>query len=381
MTIEELWTIHKSDPRLPFNIEDASRRCENQQEEDVHEETEDKNVKGKKKDIIVSQHTRLDHRIIDLRVPANKAMMKVQAAVSHLFREFCMGQGWTEIHTPKIIGGTSEGGAEVFRLKYFGKDACLAQSPQLYKQMCIAADFDGVYEVGPVFRAEDSNTPRHLCEFMGLDFEVPFKNHYFEVIDIIGEMFPFIFKELANRYNTELEIVCQQYPFEPFLMNEGEAIKIEFQKGCEMLDAAGFTQDPHADLSTENEKELGRLVREQYQTDFYILYNYPREARPFYSMLNPHDSNYTNSYDVFMRGEEIMSGAQRVHDTEKIAERATEFGIPLDTISSYIDSFKYGCPPHAGGGVGLERVTKLFLGIHNIRKCSLFPRDPHRLMP
>lgn len=135
------------------------------------------------------------------------------------------------------------------------------------------------------------------------------------------------------------------------------------------------------DLTSFTEAKLGALVKEKYKTDFYILYNYPRSARPFYSMLNPHDNNYTNSYDVFMRGEEIMSGAQRVHDPELLTARAKEFEIPVETIKDYIDSFRYGCPPHAGGGVGLERVAKLYLGLHNIRKTSLFPRDPKRLTP
>jgi aspartyl-tRNA synthetase len=202
--ISQIFNVHKSAPRLPFNIEDASNVCLNQEKEDYVEEEE----KGKKKRILVNQETRLDNRIIDLRVPANKAMFKIQSAVGNLFREFCNTLAWTEIHTPKIIGGTSEGGSEVFRLDYFGRPACLAQSPQLYKQMAIASDFMGVYEIGPVFRAENSNTNRHLCEFVGMDFEVPFKNHYFEVLDIIGQMFPYIFRELEKRYKTELEIVA-----------------------------------------------------------------------------------------------------------------------------------------------------------------------------
>lgn len=182
--------------------------------------------------------------------------------------------------------------------------------------MAIASDFDGVFEIGPVFRAENSNTNRHLCEFTGMDFEVPFKNHYFEVIDTIGEMFSYVFKHLAERFQTEIGTVNEQYPFEPFLMNEGEAIKLSFQEGVELLKEVGVTQNPYKDLSSEAEKALGKIIREKYNTDFFILYNYPKEARPFYSMLNPHDPNFTNSYDVFMRGEEIMSGAQRIHDPE-----------------------------------------------------------------
>ena len=148
-----------------------------------------------------------------------------------------------------------------------------------------------------------------------------------------------------------------------------------------MLNEKGIHQDPFKDLNPEAERELGKIVKEKFGTDFYVLYNYPKEARPFYSMINPHDERYTNSYDFFMRGEEIMSGAQRVNDPEMLTERVIEAGIPPETIKDYIEAFKYGCPSHAGGGIGLERVTKLFLGIHNIRKVCLFPRYPQRLTP
>lgn len=148
-----------------------------------------------------------------------------------------------------------------------------------------------------------------------------------------------------------------------------------------MLVEHGHEQDPLEDLSTENEKTLGKLVREKYDTDFYMLYGYPVNARPFYTMLDPTDPNYTNSYDFFMRGEEITSGAQRIHDPEMLAQRAKEKGLAVETIQDYIDAFKYGCSPHGGCGIGLERVVKFYCGIRNIRKCSLFPRDPKRLHP
>ena len=141
----------------------------------------------------------------------------------------------------------------------------------------------------------------------------------------------------------------------------------------------GFNQNPHKDLETENERILGEIVKKKYATDFFLVYNYPREARPFYTMLNPSDENYTNSYDFFMRRQEILSGAQRIHESVLLKQRAIEKGIDPDSINDYIDCFKYGSYPHAGGGIGLERVLKLFLGIHNIRKCSMFPRDPKRL--
>ena len=304
--------------------------------------------------------------------------MRLQSGVCQLFREFLYTQGFTEIHSPKLIGGTSEGGANVFRLKYFDQEACLAQSPQLYKQMVLCGDMERVFEIGPVFRAEDSNTNRHLCEFTGLDIEMVFKEHYFEVLDLLSEMFVHIFNGLESRYAKELSIVNEQYPFEPFKCKN---VRLNFKEGVRLLEEAGYKQDPLQDLNTENEKALGRIVKEKFETDFYMLYGYPTNARPFYTMIDPKDPNYTNSYDFFMRGEEITSGAQRIHDPEFLAERATVHKIPIPTIQDYIDAFKYGTPPHGGCGIGLERVVKLYCGIRNIRKCSLFPRDPKRLKP
>jgi nondiscriminating aspartyl-tRNA synthetase len=328
----------------------------------------------------VGQDVRLNNRVIDLRVPSNMALMKLQSGVGFLFREFLYKNDFTEIHSPKLVGGTSEGGANVFRLKYFDQDACLAQSPQLYKQMVICGDFQRCFEIGPVFRAEDSNTNRHLCEFTGLDMEMAFATHYFEVLDMLSDMFLHIFTGLEAKFAKELDVVREQYHFEPFKFKY-PALKLNFLEGVALLKENGLTQDPLQDLNSENEYALGRIVREKYDTDFYMLYGYPVNARPFYTMLDPNDSNYTNSYDFFMRGEEITSGAQRIHESKMLEERAKVHKIPVESIQAYIDAFKYGAPPHGGAGIGLERVVKLFCGIRNIRKCSLFPRDPKRLAP
>jgi len=237
-----------------------------------------------------------------------------------------------------------------------------------------------VFEIGPVFRAENSNTNRHLCEFTGLDMEMEFKDHYFEVLDLIGELMVYMVTNIKSRHAKELSIINEQYPFEEFKISD-PFLKLNFKEGCQMLADAGVEQDPLEDLSTETEKRLGALVKEKYDTDFYMLYGYPVNARPFYTMLDPHDPNYTNSYDFFMRGEEITSGAQRIHDPELLTERAKVHGIPVEQIKDYIDAFKYGAPTHAGAGFGLERIVKFFCGLHNIRKTSLFPRDPQRLAP
>ena len=225
-----------------------------------------------------------------------------------LFRDFLYTRDFVEIHSPKLIGGTSEGGANVFRLKYFDQEACLAQSPQLYKQMVLCGDMQRVFEIGPVFRAEDSNTNRHLCEFTGLDIEMVFKEHYFEILDLLADLFVYIFQGLETKFHKELAIVSEQYHFEPFKCKT-PVVRLNFKEAVALLSENGHTQEPLEDLSTLNEYALGRIVREKYDTDFYMLYGYPKNARPFYTMLDPHDPNYTNSYDFFMRGEEITSGA------------------------------------------------------------------------
>lgn len=289
-------------------------------------------------------------------------------------------QGFCEIHTPKIINAASEGGANVFKVSYFKTFAYLAQSPQLYKQMAIAADFDKVFTVGGVFRAEDSNTHRHLTEFVGLDLEMAIKYHYHEVTDVIGNLFTSIFKGLEENFKEEIETVRKQFPSEPFEFLE-PALRLEYVEGVKLLNENGVKMGDDEDLTTANEKFLGKLVKEKYGTDFFILDKYPLAVRPFYTMPDPDSKKFSNSYDMFIRGEEILSGAQRIHCPTLLAERAKHHGIHPSTIKDYIDSFKYGCPPHAGGGIGMERVVMLYLGLHNIRKTSMFPRDPKRLTP
>ena len=210
--------------------------------------------------------------------------------------------------------------------------------------------------------------------------EMEFKDHYFEVLDLIGELMVYLVENIKSRYAAELATINEQYPFEEFKISN-PVTRISFKEGIAMLHAAGIEQEPLEDLSTETEKALGALVKTKYDTDFYMLYGYPVNARPFYTMVDPADPNYTNSYDFFMRGEEITSGAQRVHDPAMLTERAQGLGIPVETIKDYIEAFKYGAPQHAGAGFGLERIVKFFCGLHNIRKTSLFPRDPQRLTP
>ena len=306
--------------------------------------------------------------------------MRTQSAICTLFREELLNQGFVEIHTPKLIAGESEGGSDVFRTDYFGQSACLAQSPQLYKQMAIASDLERVFEIGPVFRAEKSNTRRHLCEFVGLDMEMAFNLHYNEVINVLHDVFTNIFDGLETRHANELAAIRAQYPSDRPKWTEKPVI-VHWDEANEMLKAAGEEPPGFDDLNTHQERTLGKLVAEQLGTDFYFLDRFPSAVRPFYTMPCPDDSRYSNSYDLFLRGEEICSGAQRVHDPDLLEEVIASKGVPLEPLKHYVDSMRHGMPPHGGGGVGLERVVFLYLGLDNVRKASMFPRDPSRCTP
>lgn len=376
--VHKFHCVHKATAAMPFQMEDACRP-DLVKETDVGAYDHDANTatEGGR----VGQETRLDHRWIDLRTPANQSIFRVQSAVCTLFREYLLAQDFIEIHTPKLLSGASEGGADVFTLDYFGKPACLSMSPQLHKQMAAACGgFERVFEIGPVFRAENSNTRRHLCEFTGMDLEMAISEHYDEVLDVLGDLFVHIFDGLKEKCGPELERVREQHGFDD-LQYMRKTLKIDYATGCKMLREAGVDQGDYDDLSTENEKKLGNIVKEKYNTDFYIMDKYPLSVRPFYTMPDPNNPKLSNSYDVFIRGQEILSGAQRVHEPKLLEERAQEWGIDIATISSYVDSFRNGALPHGGGGIGLERVVMLYLGLPNIRKSSMFPRDPRRICP
>ena len=380
--ISSFHCVCKAKQALPFQMEDACRP-ESGKETDVGAYNEDEEEVLPDDDglIHVGQKMRLDYRWLDLRTPANQSIFRIESMVGCLFRECLLKKGFVEIHTPKLIGGASEGGADVFTLDYFGQPACLAMSPQLHKQMTAACSgFERVFETGPVFRAENSNTRRHLCEFTGFDMEMAIHEHYDEVLDVFSDLFIYIFDGINERCKPELERIREQHPFED-LEYLRPTLKLTYAEGCALLREAGIEQDEYEDLSTENEKKLGDIVKEKYGTDFFFMDKYPLSVRPFYTMPDPENPKLSNSYDFFIRGQEILSGAQRIHDPDLIEERAKAWGIDLKDIESYVDSFRHGALPHGGGGIGLERVVMLFLGLPNIRKSAWFPRDPKRIAP
>ena len=410
IAVERIYCLSRAEA-LPLQLEDLSRT--------------EAELAADPKAIRVQLETRLNNRIVDLRTRANQGIMRLQSAVCTLFREFLLEKDYVEIHTPKLLATASEGGSTVFQLKYFDRFAYLAQSPQFYKQMALMADLPGVFEIGPVFRSENSLTHRHMTEFVGLDLELPFKEHYHEVLDVMDAMFNHMFTGLMTRYRTQVEAVREQYAFEDLKWSY-PCLKLEFKDAVKLLVSSGpaviesdiaaietelakltdgseseearkrlekrksellnhlesvKVHQENEDMGTSDEKVLGRVIRAVHDTDFYMVTRFPVEIRPFYTMPCPDDPRWTNSYDIFLRGEEIVSGAQRIHDPAQLLEVAKSKGVDLAPVQSYVDAFKYGAFPHGGGGVGLERVVMLFLGLPNIRLTSMFPRDPNRLTP
>jgi len=373
LSIQRIHTVSRADAQLPFLVEDAAR---SEAEVEASQDTERPFPR-------LGQELRLDHRWMDLRAPANNAIMRVQSAVCQLFRESLYSQGFCEIHSPKLIAGESESGAGVFTTDYFGQTACLAQSPQLYKQMAIASDLERVFEIGPVFRAENSKTRRHLCEFTGLDLEMAINDHYMETLEVVHKMFKHIFNGLETRWSKELAVIREQYDSEPLEFTE-EPCVIHWAEAMDILreDGSFDLGDELGDLTGAMELALGKMVKEKYGTDFFMLDKYPSAIRPFYTMPDPEDKRYSNSYDMFIRGQEICSGAQRCHDPDLVLEILKEKEIEAgEGLKSYIESFRHGVSPHAGAGIGLERVVFLYLGLDNVRKASMFPRDPNRCSP
>ncbi|KAF8516854.1 aspartyl-tRNA synthetase cytoplasmic [Hysterangium stoloniferum] len=309
------------------------------------------------------------------------AIFRIHSGVTKLFRNSMDQQSFIEINSSKFQGSVTESGAAVFKVDYFNRPVYLAQSPQLAKQMCISADMERVYEVGPVFRAENSNTHRHLTEFTGLDFEMTINIDYTEVIDVIDATLQHIFLSLQSQYHEEIEIVKKQFPHDDLVFPE-KTVRLPFKDGIKMLKDSGWKQEDgselgeYDDLSSRSEQRLGALVKEKYNTDYYILDKFPLSARPFYTMPDADDEEYSNSFDIFVRGEEILSGGQRIHHAPLLEKRMQDARIRVDSMKEYVDAFRWGCPPHGGGGLGLERLVMLFLNLRDVRLACLFGRDP-----
>lgn len=224
------------------------------------------------------------------------------------------------------------------------------------------------------------NTHRHLCEYIGLHVEMEIKEHYFEVCDILGTLFVELFDDLAEKCGAKLFIIRKQFPCEPLKYHK-ETLKLRYADAKKKFEESGFKIEHGDDLTTRAEKKLGQLVHDRYNTDFFILYEFPLAVRPFYTMPCVENPEYSNSFDAFIRGEEVVSGSRRIHCRDLLLQRISMCGIANDSLAYFTDSFQYGCPPRGGFGAGFERIVMLYCGLSNIRLASLFPRDPQRLKP
>ena len=322
-----------------------------------------------------SLETKLNMRSVSLRNIKERARFKIQEAICRGYREYLYEQGFTEIHTPKIGAKGAEGGSNVFKLNYFHTPAVLAQSPQFYKQMMVGV-FDRVFETGPVFRAEKHNTRRHLNEYTSLDFEMGYIDSFLDICEMETGFLQYTMKLLETKYEKELKILGITLP------KVDKIPYVRFDEAKELV-AEKYNRkirNPF-DLEPEEEELIGRYFKEEYDSDFVFVTHYPSKKRPMYAMDDPADERYTLSFDLLFRGLEITTGGQRIHDYNKLIEKIEKRGMSTEGMDQYLDTFKYGMPPHGGLGIGLERLTMQLLGEENVREACLFPRDMTRLEP
>ena len=319
---------------------------------------------------------RIDYRWIDLRTDENQLMFQIQTAMVNSMRQFLLNQNFLEIHTPKLIGAASESGADVFEVKYFDRNAYLAQSPQFYKQMAMASGFERIFEVGPVFRAEKSNTNRHTTEFTGFDLEFSYIDSYQDVMDMEAKLLTHMLGEISQRFGSRIketfgtDVIVPTLPFPTIDLAD---LYEELEKKY------GYTVDESekGDLTTWAEQLSYRWVRQTYGHEFLFVTGFDAEKRAFYHMRD--ENGVPMGYDLIWRGVEITTGAQREHRYDVLKKQAAEKGLEED-VRFYLEFFKYGCPPHGGFGIGIDRLTMLLLNL-GIKDAMFLFRGPNRLHP
>ena len=317
----------------------------------------------------------LNYRPITLRNEKERAIFKIQEGICRAIREFMHRERFTEIHSPKIVSEGAEGGANIFKLDYFGKQAYLAQSPQFYKQMMVGV-FERVFEIAPVFRAEKHDTARHLNEYTGVDFEMGFIESFEEIMQMETAMLKYIMAFLQEQYGQELSLLKVQLPE----IKEIPAIK--FSEAKEMVAKAYHREFKEShDFEPEEEKLLCELVKKQTGSEFVFVTHYPSAKRPFYAMDSKENPEETLSFDLLFRGLEITTGGQRIHNYREQVAKMEARGMNPAAFESYLMMHKAGMPPHGGLGIGLERLTAKLLNQENVRLSSLFPRDINRVTP
>lgn len=322
----------------------------------------------------VQLDTLLNHRVLSLRHPEERAIFKIQALIASAFRSFLNANDFTEIFTPKLVKEGAEGGANVFELEYFGQKAYLAQSPQFYKQMMVISGLERVFEIAPVFRAEQHSTRRHLNQYVSLDLEMGFIEDFHDLMTLETSLLKHMMTALEANASSELAILGVTLPQIPEVIPE--------MKLCEAIDLLknqfGKTE-LDGDLDPEGERLIGKHIFDKTGSDFVFLTHYPRSKRPMYTM--PSGDRETEGFDLLFRGLEITTGGLRIHDYEMLIDGFKSKGLEPEAYGAYLEAFKYGAPPHGGFAIGLERLTAQLLGYENIRRTTLFPRDAQRLTP
>lgn len=319
---------------------------------------------------------RIDYRWIDLRTDENQLMFKVQTCMVNAMRQFLLERNFIEIHTPKLIGAASESGADVFEVEYFDRKAYLAQSPQFYKQMAMAAGFERIFETGPVFRAEKSYTNRHTTEFTGFDLEFSYVNSVKDVMKMEEDLLTYMLKEVHDKYGEQIgELFGKEVivPTTPFPVVDLQELYVALEKEYGYV----APEEEKGDLTTEAEQLSFRYAMEKFGSEFLFVTGYGVEKRPFYHMRD--EKGMPQGYDLIWRGVEITTGAQREHRYEILKKQAEEKGLEQD-VQFYLEFFKYGCPPHGGFGIGVDRMTMLMLDL-SIKEAMFLFRGPNRLTP
>jgi nondiscriminating aspartyl-tRNA synthetase len=327
------------------------------------------------KEILASIETLLDYRPLTLRNEKERAIFKVQEGICAGFRKFFFENGFTEIHSPKIVSSGAEGGANIFELDYFGSPAYLAQSPQFYKQTMVGV-YERVYEIAPVFRAEKHDTSRHINEYTSVDFEMGFIENFGELMRTEIRMLQAALSFLEANYAMELKLLGAKLPV---LEN---VPTIRFMEAKELLQKKCKMEiEDYEDFSPEEEKRLCEEIERQTNSEFVFVTHYKSSKRPFYAMDSEEDPTLTDSFDLLFRGMEITTGGQRIHSYEAQFKKMLARNMEPKHFESYLMAHKYGLPPHGGLGLGLERFTAKLLGFSNVRRATLFPRDINRLEP
>ena len=373
--VVEITGLVKNRPQKDVNDKIATGRIELEaQDLNVLSKAEELPFDMAADNLNVELPTLLDWRALSLRHPKVKAIFKVQETIIQGFREILKQDGFTEIQVPTIVPTATEGGAEIFKIKYYDKDAFLAQSPQLYKQIMVGV-FERVFTLAHAYRAEPSVTTRHLSEYLSLDVEMGFVESFQEIMEEVERVVRYIFQKLNKERIVELKLFSATTPPLPVKIPQlkmREAQQIIFER-------TGRDNREEPDLEPEDEKEICRYALGKYGSELIFITHYPTKKRPFYTFPDPQDPEYTCSFDLLGRGLEWVTGGQRINDYQQLLENVKKRGNKPADFELYLQAFRFGMPPEGGFAIGAERVTMQILGLNNLREASLFPRDMERI--